>query len=1024
MLGSADMVDGVEGSVRVASGTRLIKLCPRCLALALVALACTGGRISAQAPDEDWRTLETEHFRVTFPRGLETLGRRAAARAEAAYEGLERTLLDPGGGTIDLLVTDNVDVSNGWAQVKPSRRVTVYATQPTDGLQLAYYDDWLDLVITHELAHVFHLDHTSNPIGRLGRAVFGRAPTDWPLFPGVSTPDWVIEGLATWYESKLTDAGRLRGTYHEMEIRTAILEGRFESLGQASGRSPLWPGGNRSYLYGSVFFEYLTERYGEDAMSSFVEAVAGQWIPFRIDAAARTAFGVSFSDAWGEWEEGLGRRYADLDRELSALGPVSEPERLTHGARWALQPKVSPDGRVLTYTQADGRSDVQLRRSEPDGSMSRQLTRTNGVASYDWMPDGRLLVSQLENSGPYSAFGDLWVVDLDGGSRRLTRGARLSEPSASPDGTWAAAIQQTDGTNVLVRVDTGTGAITRLTQPDPGAHWAFPSISPDGRWIAVTRWDEGAWQDIVVLDVDGRLEPRRLMRDRAVDLAASWSPDGRWLVWASDRSGISNILAAPFDAATGATGEPRLLTNVRTGAAYPSVDPSGEWLYLSAYHADGWEAERMRFRPSAAAPAPPVAPRFAPSDGAAPMPDDARGPVGGFSPLHTLWPRYWEPRFREALVAPAQVAGGLDLRRRELMGFAVGAETSAVDLVGRHEYTAYAQVFTSGGRAEGGLSYTYRGLGNPIFSLSARQSWASAGRIVAPPDTFYVVERDRSVGLSMTLLSRRWRRDVALALGGDLAWAGFQQLDNDLRTVPLDPGVPDAPRFGGVSASFAYSSAREHSFQTGNTRGMSVYLQGRRRIQLDVPTALRGVTGSDYSYDELYGRARAYVPLWRAGHETHVLALQAAGGSSFGPQGRLGRFGVGGASGSPEDVTGFTLFGGELVPLPVRGYGEFSRFGRWAWAATAEYRFPVALLHHGLGAWPLHLDRVVGSLFTDVGNAWEPTPRGDPLVSVGAELSARLLALYNGSLLLRTGLAVPLVGTGGPSVYVRVGMPF
>jgi len=193
---------------------------------------------------------------------------------------------------------------------------------------------------------------------------------------------------------------------------------------------------------------------------------------------------------------------------------------------------------------------------------------------------------------------------------------------------------------------------------------------------------------------------------------------------------------------------------------------------------------------------------------------------------------------------------------------------------------------------------------------------------------------------------------------------------------------------------------------------------------MNVPAGSGGVTGSDFSYDELYGRARAYVPLWRVGHETHVLALQAAGGASSGPQGRLGRFGVGGASGMPEDVTGFTLFGGGFVPLPVRGYGEFSRFGRWAWAATAEYRFPVALVHRGLGPWPFHLDRVVGSLFADVGNAWEPTPRGSPLTSVGAELSARMLALYNGSLLLRTGFAVPLVGAEDPSVYVRVGMPF
>ena len=48
---------------------------------------------------------------------------------------------------------------------------------------------------------------------------------------------------------------------------------------------------------------------------------------------------------------------------------------------------------------------------------------------------------------------------------------------------------------------------------------------------------------------------------------------------------------------------------------------------------------------------------------------------------------------------------------------------------------------------------------------------------------------------------------------------------------------------------------------------------------MNVPAGLGGVTGSDFSYDEPYGRARVSVPLWRVGHETPVLALQAAGGA-------------------------------------------------------------------------------------------------------------------------------------------------
>src|SRR5690606_30159869 len=205
----------------------------------------------------------------------------------------------------ELVLTDHVDVSNGYANVTPYRQIVVYARPPIDGFALSHFDDWLELVITHELAHVFHLE-TGGPAAGVLRTLFGRVPAGWPFFPQYATPRWIIEGIATWYESELTEAGRVRGTHQEMVLRTAALEGRLESLGQASGASAAWPAGNRPYVYGSAFFEYLLRRYGEARMALFIEAVAGQWIPYvALDRAATRAFGISFADAWGDWAQAM-----------------------------------------------------------------------------------------------------------------------------------------------------------------------------------------------------------------------------------------------------------------------------------------------------------------------------------------------------------------------------------------------------------------------------------------------------------------------------------------------------------------------------------------------------------------------------------------------------------------------------------------------------------------------------------------------------------------------------------------------
>ena len=159
-------------------------------------------------------TLETEHLRVTYPEPLLELARRAGQRGEVAWAHLAETFVDPPKGKVDLLLTDHTDISNGFARIFPSNRIVIFAPPPVDGFGLPHMDEWLELVITHELAHVFHEDYAEG-LSALFRGVFGRAPLEWPFFPGSATPGWVVEGLATFYESEFTQAGRVRGSFHE-----------------------------------------------------------------------------------------------------------------------------------------------------------------------------------------------------------------------------------------------------------------------------------------------------------------------------------------------------------------------------------------------------------------------------------------------------------------------------------------------------------------------------------------------------------------------------------------------------------------------------------------------------------------------------------------------------------------------------------------------------------------------------------------------------------------------------------------
>ncbi len=973
--------------------------------LALVTFCASPSQAQQIPPDESWRTLETEHFRVTYPERLEDLARRAADRAEWAHPRLSERFIRGPSGMIDIVVTDHIDAANGYATPFPSNRIVLYARPPVDSFLLGHFDDWLELLIVHELTHIFHLDRR----GRYSvRGLFGRIPVPVFGFPAIATPLWVIEGIATWYESALTGEGRVLGTYHKMVLRTAALEGRFESIGQAGGWSPQWPGGLRAYVYGSMFFEHLMRKYGRDRMSAFVEAVEGQWIPYRLDAAGRSAFGASLSSEWTEWSKAWRDSVAGLDARLSRFGAISKPERLTSGARYALYPRVSPDGSTLVYRRSDGRSDPVLVSTGLDGGGETTVTRIRG-GRFAFTPGGDVLTGQLEFSGRYRLFSDIYRVSRDGAMDRLTHGARLTAPSAGP-GDRAVAVLEGNGATGLARVDTRTGAVEPLLHPEAGVQWAFPAVSPNGKWIAATRW-VGGNHDVVILDAEGGLVSH-VTDDRAMDFAPAWSPDGRWLVWSSDRTGILNVFAARVD--SGRAAPPVMLTNVRTGAAWPSVDPSGKWLYFSGYHVDGWEIERMPFNPNAAPPAPRYtadSTRTAAGMAAASIASEAdeRGARAGgqardYSPSSTLRPRYWVPY---ATLTLSGAGNGTTLRTKAL-GTSVGAFTSGVDLVGRHAYSVGTRIFLpaggySGGRGAGVLSYRYAGLGNPALGLLMSQNWDEE-RVRA--DSTFILERTRRAVVSMNLARPRIWNTVSFTLSGGLLREDREALDSELQ--PADLSKYDSPHstLGEVAADFSATTARSHAFQMGRAAGATFFVRATRRFDL------AGDSLDDRSVDAVSGAFRTYAKLPGGGFAAPVLALRASAGAAGGPDSGRGYYKVGGVS--------RRLF-------PVRGYESTQRSGRRAWSASLELRLPAALVNRAIRTPLLHFDRAFLTLFADAGNAWgrdyssQNTP--EPLLSAGAEFVYDFGILYV-PFRFRAGAGYGFTNPKGAVPYLQLGTSF
>jgi len=1035
------------------------------LALALLLLAAAARSAAAQVPPHlEWRTFPTRHFRITYAPGLERLAAHAAERAEAAHAALVAELGTAPDGPIDLMLSDHVDYSNGLTRIFPSNRIYLYAQPPVDHLTLGNFTDWLDVLIAHELAHAFHLDRPWTRAPGL-RTVFGRVPVAWVFFPAAATPGWSIEGLATYFESRITGAGRLRGSIHEMMVRTDILEGAFESIDQASGTGPQWPGPQRDYVYGSLFLDHLA-RSRPAALRDIVRETAGSLLPptLTFNAIGRRALGRSFSRAWDDWRQHLEARYARLADSLGVAG-LTRPERVASTGYWSLFPRAAPDGRIAFYLE-DGRNPPAIAVLHPDGRIHRLATLNQSGSEASpaaWLPDGTALItSGFEIHDLYCARQDLVRV-ADGGARRLTRGERLSNPDVARDGRRVVAVQSDAGANRLVIHDLAAGTTRPLTALHADTLWALPRWSPDGSRIAAARWTAGGFHDIVVLDTLGNVI-LEATRDRAIDSAPAWSPDGRYILFWSDRTGIPNLFAvdcsgtcagagagagafafpgpgafASSDTGTGAfTGRARVLrvTNLLTGAFHPEVSPDGRWVYFAGYHADGFHIERIPFEPGSWIQVEPTAvaegafPAEAAVPAEAPIPpeaafaggtrDSAAAAARGYSPWRTLAPRYWLP----AVTGDSAV------------GVFWGAMTGGEDLVGRHAYSVGAAVAPAEQRFEAGLAYQYAGLPNPVLGFEAWRDWSHAGEVALGEDGFAdMIEREDGLALTASLRRQRWRSAATLSAGVETVRRRHELVDAPGYTLqhPTD-------RLAGGLVRATYANYRTQPFSISPENGVALSVAVRRRWDLEPHEA----ANETYTEATSWGAAYRALPLF--GFANHVIAARVSSLRRDGPG--ADPVEIGGASGA----SGILALGGLGTAvatrrfLPLRGFEPGVRRGTRAWTASLEHRFPIALIGRGHRLWPFFIDRLSGALFLDAGAAWCSAAQqaadircrtqtdvddgfrflGHPtLAAAGAEIGLDLAFLFSGTVRLRAGVAAPLAGPHtGARFHITLGPSF
>ena len=927
-------------------------------ALALVALATLlPARAEAGDPDRVWMTLETPHFVIHYYQPLDEVARRVSVVAERAHAILVPALGHAPREKTQVLLIDDTDSANGFANVLPRNTVVLFATAPSGSSGLADHDDWMYGLVAHEYTHILHLD-TISGLPRLVNALVGKT---WA--PNQIQPRWVIEGLATYEESKRSSGGRTRNTSFDMSLRVPVLRGEALGLDQISGAPRAFPRGNAAYLYGSHFLRYVFDRFGDDAARRMSQVGGSQAVPFAINRQIAEVVGRPFDALYDDWRLHLRDKYALQMQGVERRGRRTG-RRLTFSGETNVAPHYTADGKELWWLGSDGTRPARLQAMPvgADAGAARDLRQIEAIGTWAPLADGSLVFEQSWAYRRDYQYQDLVYWDHTSDREvRLTRGQRARDPAVSPDEREVAFSMNGEGRSVLAVIPLRADP-DPAHRPDPVVLWrrpgrfdrAFqPAWSPDGRHVAFSAWRTGGYRDILVVERRSGAVTE-VTHDRAIDGSPRWSPDGARLYFDSDRTGISNLYAYDW-----AERELWQVTNVDGGAFEVTVSPDGRRLAYHGFVGTGYDLFEIMVDPSAWIRARPYV-DDRPDPVVVPDADVALGPARPYQALDTLAPQAWT----------AQLALS-NLSR------AITLNTGGSDVAGLHGYTLAAAIDLERGDLNLGGSYGYGGL-RPSLRASFSRSVAERTGFRVNGMNLPYTEESLGATLSVGLPGER-RPDTSwgLSLDYDLDWSRLLEVP----TVAPDPNAP-APRApladyrqAGVATRLSFGNTRGALYATGPTEGSELSLSAR----IDHPAL-----GAEYRALQVNWTARTYLPApWG---KTPTFALRLAGGVRAGDLPRTGAFGLGAipAQDVVRSILDSARFGNTGY---LRGYPPRTVAGAQFHLLNVEYRHELLSVERGLSTLPAFLKRVHLAGLLDAGTAFDGAPSRDALrLSVGGAL--------------------------------------
>ncbi|MDZ7805882.1 MAG: hypothetical protein U5K71_02055 [Gracilimonas sp.] len=523
----------------------------------------------------DWQEIRTEHFRIIFPNGEDSLAYRSAAILESHYD----KTFELTGGTLKnfpVILNNYNDLSNGYvASINFRSEIELPAIRgkgmnPQSG-------DWLETVLPHELVHAAHFNIQMPLKGKkisIPNFVSLFSPDLARTFHGFP-PYGLHEGLAVYYETESVApmGGRGNYTFTMNRFNSNFAGPNRWNMGQTLIPSDYSQPFNRHYISGYAFVDWMQNKYGEEVSKN---AIRYHYHNFFL------GYGFALRMKTGEWPGELYDAYkADIATEEQirldniTVNTTARSEVIdtpfkgeeTHAPKWI------NDNSFLFYGSYYNSRVGFYRYDLPTGDF-KLLKETFGVSDYNYeIENGELLYSSYQRHPlfPRTYISDVNRLDLSSRkTQKITRNKRTFAPTSNGDITLAL---QTDGTNgrIVEVLDNGeTNVIREFTDANP-VSLEFNPNDPEQLAIIVNRRGvQALWvTSINALEYDLTQEPTLAFKDASIH-DPEWHPTENTLMFTLDRAPAMNIYEYDLE-----TGNITQITSSLFNAFEGSYSPDG-----------------------------------------------------------------------------------------------------------------------------------------------------------------------------------------------------------------------------------------------------------------------------------------------------------------------------------------------------------------------------------------------------------------------------------------------------------------